>query len=808
MRHALRILLKSPGFTATALATLALCLGANLIIYSVVSAILLRPLPFPEPERLMAVDNSYPKAGAEISSASVPNYFDRRHAIAAFASVSCYEGGSTIVGAQGTPNRVPMMRVTPEFFDTLGVKLAMGHMFTDAELTYQTDQVAVLTDSFWRTQFNADPDVIGKTFLNDGLAITVIGVLPRDFHFLASEARFYRPASHDPKQREPDNRHANGWNMIARLAPGVSVAEAQKQMDAFNVQMMKTDPYAQLVKDAGFHTYVRSLHGQQVKAIRPILLLLQAGSLLLLVIGLVNLGNLFLIRASGRTKEFAIRQALGASAWQLAREVGTETLLLAAAGTGLGLTVGAFGNDLLMRLAGSQLPLGATITFDGRVVAAAAATVPVVALFLALPVVWLNRRRPLATGLQVESRSGTASRSAHRIRQGFIVTQVAFAFMLLAGAGLLGLSLKKAMDQPTGFATDTVLTGSIALPWKNYKDNNARADFVARLLPAIKALPGVTHAAITNGLPFTGNASNNAITVEGHTLQPGQSLQAHYTANVTAEYWSAMGIPLVRGRTFTDADSEAKTGVCVVDQAFADLYWPGQDPLGRRLTAGVELKDDTASTVVGVVAPVKQNELTEDAGHGAIYFPCRRAAYVPNSFILVVRTSLPPGSLADSVRKAVLALDPGLPVDDLRPMATRVADTLVARKSPALLTSIFAVSALLLATLGLYGVMAYAVAQRTREFGIRLALGAAPASLLRMVFLEGSRLASIGLAVGAIGALFVSRYMASLLFGVKAYDPLAYGAVALVLGAVAALACLLPARRATKVDPMVALRAE
>jgi len=579
-------------------------------------------------------------------------------------------------------------------------------------------------------------------------------------------------------------------------------------MDAFNALQLKDDPLAQLVKDAGFHTRVLSLHAEQVRAVKPVLLLLQTGSLLLLVIGLVNLGNLFLIRTSGRAKEFAVRQALGASSWQLAREIVAETFLLALAGAGLGLLLGAFGNGLLVQLGTNRLPLGADITLDERVYVAVALTVPVVTLLLALPVIWFNRQRNLAGGLQGESRGGTASRSAQRVRQVFIVTQVAFAFVLLSGAGLLGLSLKNAMEQRTGFAGESVLTGGISLPWKGYKDDNARADLLARLLPAIRALPGVTHAGITTGLPFTGFVGNNVITVEGQVVPAGQSLQTHYTSSVSPDYWPALGIPLQRGRLFTDADIESKQGVCVVDQAFADHYWPGQDPLGRRLAADVKVNDGNAALVVGVVAEIKQGDLTEAKGHGAVYFPYGRSRFVPVVFALAVRSSLPPATLAESVRKAVLAIDPGLPVEDLRPMMTRVNDSLVARKSPALLAMIFAVSALLLASLGLYGVMAYVVAQRTREFGIRLALGAASRDVLRLVLGEGSRLAVLGLVIGIAGSLALTRYMSSVLYQVQANDPVIYLAVGTLLVLVALTACLLPARRATKVDPMVALRAE
>lgn len=347
LRHALRSLLKSPGFTATALATLALCLGANLVIYAVVDAILLRPLPFPEPGRLVTVNNSYPKAGADFSTSSIPNYFERRGVIAAFTSLSQWGDGTIIVGGHGSPDRVAMARVTPEFFETLDVKLAMGRMFTDENLAYGPDEVAVITDEFWRSYFAADPSVIGKTFLNDNLPITVIGVLPAGFRFLSSQAKFYRPASHDPQSRRPDNRHSNNLNMIARLAPGVSLTEAQAQMDGFNQQQLKDDPLAELVKNAGFHTRVRSLHAEIVREVRPVLLLLQVGVLFLLVIGLGNLVNLLLIRASSRTKEVAVRQALGAGQAALARGVFAETVLLSVAGGGLGLLVAAFGLELI-----------------------------------------------------------------------------------------------------------------------------------------------------------------------------------------------------------------------------------------------------------------------------------------------------------------------------------------------------------------------------------------------------------------------------------------------------------------------------
>jgi len=802
----LRQLAKSPGFTTTALATLAICLGANLVLYSAVSAILLRPLPFPEPDRLLSLVNAYPAAGVERSEASVPNYFDRRGALPAVASLSLYQFGSVVVGEAGSPNRVETLRVTPDFFTTLGVSLARGRMFTDAELAYGTDQVAVLTDSFWRTHFHGDPEILGQTFFNDGLPVVVVGVLPPDFRFLSTRAQFFRPFSHAPEDREARNRHNNNCAMIGRLAPGATVAGAQAQLDALNTSLLPSDPYSAKIKDSGFRTNVYSLHADHVREIRPTLLLLQCGALLLLLIGGVNLANLLLIRASGRTKEVAVRQALGASRLHLAREVLAETLLLAAAGGGLGLLVGAFGVDLLARFGADLLPVGAPIVLDGGAIATAAAATLAVGFLLAGPVLWFNLRHPLATGLQLESRGGTASRGAQRVRHGFIVAQVALAFVLLSAASLLGLSLKRALETPAGFQPGGVLTGRITLPWKNYPTDAARLAFIERLVPAIRALPGTEHAAIAFDPPFTGGGASGAFRIEGLAEKAGESGHPHHMTAATADYWATLGIPLVRGRLLEDADNHRPERVCVVDQDFADTYWPGGDPIGRRIANGLELREDRLTTIVGVVASVKQDTLEEAAGHGIVYFPYRQFSAI--SFSLVVRTGLPPDSLAGSVRKALLQIDPGLPLDDVQTMQDRIDDSLVARRSPAFLAVLFAATALLLAAIGLYGVMAYAVAQRTREFGIRYALGAAAGDVLRMVFGEGTRLALTGLAVGLVGALLLTRYMTSLLFAVKATDPLIYAVVAGILTLVTLLACWLPARRATKVDPMVALRAE
>jgi predicted permease len=800
-------MLHERSFTTTVLLTLALCTGANVAIFAVADAILFRPLPFPEADRLVAVHNSYPRAGAPESGASSVNYYDRRHnAIKAFTSVSIVQDGSTIVGAEGTPNRVAMARVSPEFFETLGVPLARGRVFGDAEMTYGPDQVAVLTDGFWRNHFNADPNIVGRTFLNDGLSVTIVGVLPPGFRYLSSRAQFFRPAAHGPDDIKPTNRHSNNYQMIARLAPGVTPADAQAQMDAFNRQQLTDDPYAELLRNAGFHTYLAPLHADFVRNIRPILLLLQAAVLALLLIGGINLVNLLLIRANGRAKEFAVRQALGAERRHLFAEVLLETVVLSLAGGGLGLLFGAFGLDLLQRLGTDRLPLGGYITLDGRVVVVALVAALAVGVFLALPVAFFNLRHELAPVLHTESRTGTANRATQRVRHGFIVAQISLAFVLLCGAGLLGLTLRRVLASSPGFQSDHVLTGSISLPWKTYPDTPKRQAFLERLNAALRTQPGVTAVGFTSALPFAGRPNDNATTVEGAEPKPGESIRTHYTTFAAGDYWRALAVPLLEGRLLNDADNHRDQRVCVVDAAFANRYWPGQSALGHRIANDVKINEENATTIVGVVGNVKFLDLAESDPLGAVYFPYKNSG--SNSFFVVVRTPLAPTALAAALRKTVLSIDPGLPVDDIKTMEMRVDDSLVSRRSPAVLAGAFAVVALLLAAVGTYGVLAYAVSQRRREIGVRMALGALPQQVLRHFLLLGVRLLLVGVVLGIAGALVAGRAMQTVLFGVESADPAVLAVSAVTLTVVVLFATLIPSRRATRVDPVVALRAE
>jgi len=594
--------------------------------------------------------------------------------------------------------------------------------------------------------------------------------------------------------------------MIARLKPGATIAEAQAQIDAHNAEMEKDDPEAKMIAEAGFRSLVFSLHAEHVRSIRPTLLLLQAGVFFLLLIGAVNLVNLLLIRASGRAKEMAIRQSMGAGRRHVVTQVMTETVSLTFVGGVLGVMVGAWGIRLLEILGANRLPLGAHIAFDGWLAAIGLLGSVVLGIVVAAPIAWFNLRSHLANALQSESRTGTASRAAQNLRHGFIVAQIALAFVLVAGAALLGLSLKKVMAVSPGFRPDHVLTGEFTIPWQ--RDPHKRVEMADRLVELIRQQPGVTATGAITYIPLSGDSPKSAIAPKDYVPPAGQSVQGHYSYGVIGDYFSAIGIPLREGRFLTSEDSRRPERVCVVDEDFARRYWPNGNALGQQVVGGDDggITDvPNASTVVGVVGAVKQTALTEPHGQGAVYLPF----YIENSYYFVVtRTSQRPEAFADTLRKLVRAANPDLGIDNIRSMETRVADSLITRRSPALLAAIFAGVALLLASIGTYGVLSYAVAQRTREIGIRMAVGAQREQIGAQFLKIGLRLLIAGTVVGLIGAALSARVLQSLLFDVPALNPSTFAATAAIMTVFCLVACWLPARRASRTDPMEALRAE
>jgi predicted permease len=805
LRLALRSLLNHPQFTAATVATLAVCLGANLALFAVVDAVLLRPLPYREPDRLVTIYHSYPRTAIGRDEASLTTYFERRGRLPAFAALGAIDRTTTVLGEPGETAIVSLGRVTPEFFSLLGVDLALGRSFREGELTYQTDQVVVLGHELWRERFGGDPGVLGRTVRIDGLPRVVVGVLPPGFHFLSFAAPVYMPLSSEESERNVAARHSNRVTQVARLAPGASLAEAQAQVDALDAARAGEFPQPEVVRESGYHAVVAPLHGDHVAAVRPALRLLQGGALLLLVIGAVNLLNLFLVRSTSRAHETAVRRALGAGRAQLVQDALAESFVVSACGGLLGLGVAASGLRLLAALGADRLPLGARVALDGRVALAGLCGSLLAGLVLAAPAIVHGLARDGAA-LHV-GRGSTPGRSAHRLRAGFIVAQVALAFVLLTFGGLLALSLERAMAVSPGFRAENVVTGRFNLPWSGYHDLRSFEVFFGRLRERTSRLPEVVASGAVSNVPLGGGGVSGGITVAGRERAPGEAIVAHEQLGVAGDYFAAMGIPLLSGRFLDASDEPQDRRHCVVDESVARRYWPGGDAVGQRFHRGVEVRPgDEPYTVVGVVGSVKHASLTEDDRPGAIYLPFTHT--FARHYYLAARTRVAPEAAAPLLARALREIDPELPLSDVRSMEARIANSLAERRSPALLTALFGAAALALSCIGLYGVLAYSVAQRAREFAIRMALGARRAAVLRSVMGAGARLVGAGLAIGLAVALAFSGKLSSHLFAVGPRDPWAFGAVALVFASLAAVACAVPARRATRVDPMDVLRDE
>ena len=806
MRYTTRLLRKTPGFTATAVLILGLCLGAHLTIFAVIDSILIRPLPFPNAGRLVTVFNTYPKAGVMRDGSSLTNYYERRGKIAAFQSLSIYRLGKGTVGEQGWSERDEVTQVSPEFFATLGVKPAEGRAFTEAETSYGTDGVAIVSNAFSRRHFTADSHAIGKELRLDGRVKTVIGVLPAGFQFLSSEAPIYVPLASRVQDRTPRERHSGGnvTQMIARLMPGASLERAQAQIDRQNHVLEADDPEGKAMADAGFRSLVVGLHSDHVAEVRPVLLLLEAGVILLLLIGGVNLANLLLIRAGSRTKELSVRQALGAGWIHVVSEVVVEIAILALAGGLLGLVFGTGGIYSLRWLGVDQLPLGSHVAFDGRLAASMLAATVLMCIALSIPIAWFHLKHHLANGLQVETRSGTTNRGAQMLRHGFVVAQISLAFVLLAGAGLLGLSLKSALSVYPGFRADHLMTGQVSLVGGKYPSSLSGLSFVERLTDELRHQPGVVSTGVSSNLPFSGYSGKSAATVKGYAMRPGESPQGIYSYGVGGDYFHTMGFTLREGRFLVAVDSRRVQRVCVVDENFARFYWPHASALGHLLFQGSGAKnDDEAFTVVGVVSRVKQAGLTDDGTQGAVYYPY---IYRPdNNFYIALRASLPPDALASTLRRVVRQIDPELPVSGMQSMDARIEDSLLMRKSPALLAGFYSLVALLLTAIGTYGVLSYAVALRRREIGLRMALGARPDQIRGQFLSLAGRLLLMGIGIGFVGAWVVGRAMQSILFHVPAFDVTLLIGAAIVIAIVSLGACLVPAQRAARTSPMRAL---
>jgi predicted permease len=815
LRFAARLLWKDRGFATTAIVTLAVCIGANAAIFAVVNSVLLQPLPVAHAEQLVHMYNAYPGAGLEEGrgSTGVPDYYDRLRETDVFQEQALYNTRGATLSGSGEAERIQTMTATPSMLRLLQVQPVRGRLFNEQDEGEigKTDKV-ILTYASWQQWFGGRDSAIGSQVRLNGAPFTVVGVLPRGFSFLDPEVRLWTPIAFTAAEKSDDSRHSNNWSYIARLKPGATIEQARQQIDALNARNLDRFPaLKQILINAGFHTVVVPLQAHLVREVRGTLYLLWGGVVFVLLVGAVNVTNLMLVRSTARMRELATRHALGAGLSRIARQLLTETLLLALGGAAVGLGLGYAAVKGLSLLSIDATPQGTPVVVDAAVVGFTAALALGLTVLIALIPILGLRRLNLSQAFREEGRSGTAGHGARMVRRTLVAAQVAFALMLLVGAGLLLASFQRVLGVNPGFESSHVLTGRVSPPTARYKGDDEVRAFWNRFTDRVRALPGVQAAGITSNIPLSGDTSDSVILAEGYVMAQGESLVSPFQAAVSPGYFEAMNIPLVRGRVFRPSDDEKAPGVVIIDERLAKRFWQGQDPIGRRMwkpeSAG-ELKDGPGPkthwfTVVGVVGNIRLTGLTEKEPVGAYYFPF--AQNVGRSRVLAARTAGDPAALTATIRSILREIDPELPFSNVMPMQQRVEQSLVSRRTPMLLASLFGAIALFLAAVGIYGVLAYQVAQRRKEIGIRLALGSDARRIFTLIVSEGLLLLALGVGAGLAGAFAIRRAMATQLFGVQPMDPAVLAIVTVVLAAVAFLACAVPARRAAHIDPLVAL---
>jgi predicted permease len=812
VRFGVRLLWRDRVFALTSLLTLAVCIGVNTAIFAVVNSVLLRPLQLPDPSKLVLIYNAYPRAGVERSANGVPDYYDRLREVEVLEEQALYNTRGVTVAAKGEPERITAMLARPSLLRMLKAEPLRGRIFTEEEGDPGYEQKVILTYGTWQEVFGGREDAVGSDLRINGVPHTVVGVLPRTFTFLNPDVRLWLPLAFSVEERSDDRRHSNNWSMLGRLRPGASIAQVQQQLDALNARNMERFPhFKEILTNAGFHTVAASLEEDVVRGVRGTLYLLWGAVLFVLLIGVVNITNLVLVRSSGRTKELATRHALGAALSRLTRQLITEIVLLTLAGAAGGLLVGYLGLTLLTNVGLERLPRADEIRMDTVVVLFTIGLAFVVGILIAVVPAFNLRHTNLSQAFREESRSGTAGRGARFVRRTLVASQVAFAFMLLAGAGLLLASFQRVIAISPGFDPENVVTARISLPALRYTDDSARSSFSTRLLERVRSLPGVQRAGLTSSLPFGGDYSDSVILAEGYKMSPGESLISPFQTTVTPGYFESMGIAVRSGRTFTDGDTATSPRVVIVDERLARRFWPGIDPIGRRMFSPDNPNDllnpgpnARYYTVVGVVSEIRMSGLIETEDRvGAYYFPFAQDPY--SNITLTVRTAANPIAMTSSIRRELSAIDPELPLFSVRTMSERVDASLVDRRTPMVLTIVFAAVALFLAAVGLYGVLAYQVSQRRREIGIRMALGSNAGGIFRLVLGEGLQLLAIGFVIGIAGAFALRRALQTQLYEIGPMDPLVLSTVAGVLALVSLLASTIPARRAAKTDPLIAL---
>jgi len=802
IRYAARKLSRTPGFTIIAAFTLALAIGATTAIFSVIDGVLLKPLPFREPERVVRITNL--RDGNRMVS-SVPDFVDFRTQTKSFSSMAAIDNQPMNLTGGSEPERVASARVSASFWSLLGVTPAVGRGFAPNEDAQSAGRVVVVSDGLWTRRFGADRRLVGKTISLDGNAYTVVGVAPPRFNY-PDNPDVWVPLVFSASDLDQENRGGHWIGVIGRLAPNVSAAQATAEMVALTRRLEKQFPES----NTNLSAAVMPLQEYMVGDVRPALYVMLGAVAFVLLIACANVANLLLVRAAARESEMAVRTALGAGAWRIVRQLVTESVLLAIIGGVLGTLLALWGVDLLVAMAPRGLPRINEVAVNPTVLlftaAVTALTGVLFGLFPALQAARANVSGMLKEGMRGSS-SGVASR---RARNGLVMTEMALAVVLLVGAGLLIRSFSKLIAVDPGFRAERVITFNIAAPETKYGQYAQLRGLVADLTERMKRVPGVQGAAVVSGLPLSNAMMRTWVHIDGTPPDRPAERKITDVAMATPGYFAAMGIPLVSGRDFTDRDGSGAPVVSIINQEFAKRFFPNENPIGKRISLGWDADTGSAGgnmtlggEIIGVVANVKRRGLSEEI------IPETYASFMQptfSSFSVVVRSTADPATAMAAIRAQMRELDPDLPLSELRQLKELVSQSVSRPRFYTMVLGVFAAIALVLAAVGIYGVISYAVSLRTRELGIRIALGATGRQVSGLVLQQGVTLALAGVVIGGVGAYWLTRLIAKLLFGVGATDPLTFFGVAGLLTAIAALASYIPARRAARVDPLLAMR--
>ena len=801
LRYALRGLRRTPGFAVVVLLTLALGIGANSAIFSVVNTVLLRPLPYKEPERLVTVFHDYPQLKLE-APVTAPGFFAYRDRTRSFDAFAVTTGWAANLTGAAEPERIGASRVSQQFFPALGVPVLHGRAFLPTEEEPGADKVVVLSYGLFERMFASDPSAIGKRLSLNGESYEIVGVMPRTFVDPWNRtAELWAPLAFTPAQRESGNEYLA---VTARLKPGVSVEQAQADLMTLNKALE-----AEAGEEAPYGLLPKPLTRVIVGDIQQSLFILLGAVGFVLLIACANVANLFLVRAVGRHKEIALRTALGAPRWPLIRQLLVESVTLSVLGGALGLALAWGSVKLLIATNPGNIPRLDELRVDGIVVAFTAFVAVVTGVLFGIFPAMRATRTNLSETLKEGGRSGTSDKVGQFVRRTLVVAEVALALTLLVGGGLLLRSFSALSNVDPGFNSRNLLTFGVSLPASKYKSDTARRAFMAELLPKLGALPGVQSASVASVLPFSGGWSTGSFNVEGYEVPPNGNAPWGDQRVVSAGYFETMGTTLVKGRYLDESDRFGGLRVAVVDDEFVKrFYKAGEDPIGKRFWFGDPTPTDSTifTTIVGVVGHTSHEGLDAEA-RVQVYRPWAQVGGGGGGNV-VLRTTGDPLKIVPAVRAAVKEIDRELPLANIRTMEEMIGNSMSQRRLSTVLLGVFSAIALLLATIGIYGVMSYSVTQRQRELGIRMALGASRGGVLGLVLRQGMVLAVVGVLIGLAGAFALTRLIASQLYNVKATDPLTFVLVTVVLTSVALVASLVPAMRATRVDPVVALREE